>query len=136
MWFKRTPSGGWMASGFATGSYADGLAALGEERATELMLNQLSRDLPGASLERLRARLIATKSYDWAAAEWAGGGYSAPSFREADGDRAVYRRVEGEGRLFFAGEACEDACMTMSAALESGKRAADEILATQPRASL
>ena len=119
---------GWLASGFATGSYATALAALGDEGATDLLLRQLARDLPGASLARLRSRLVASKSCDWTDRKWVGGGYSAPSFREAKGARALYRRPEGSGCLYFAGEASEDSCMTMSAALESGRRAAAELL--------
>ena len=56
------------------------------------------------------------------------GSYSAPSLCELEGARAEYRRPEFGGRLCFAGEASEDAMMTMNAAISSGRRAAAEVL--------
>ena len=69
---------------------------------------------------------------DWAADPHTRGGYSTVSFDELPGARALYRRAEYGGRVAFAGEACEDAPMTMSAAIESGTRAAREVVGPCP----
>jgi hypothetical protein len=53
--------------------------------------------------------------------------YSAPSATELPGARAAYRETALGGLVGFAGEACEEACMTMNAALESGRRAARQV---------
>ena len=128
VWFKNIPDGSWFVSGFATGTYADALGALGEAAASDLLLLQLARSFPAAmSLESLRALLVASRLVDWSKEPYVGGGYSSPSFDEHEQDRALYRRPEWNGLLCFCGEATEDACMTMSAALESGKRAASEL---------
>ena len=78
-------------------------------------------------LSRLRARLVGAHVVDWAAEPWIGGGYSSPSFAELPHARAAYRSSLFGGLLSFCGEATEDACMTMSAAIESGRRAAREV---------
>ena len=144
--FEATPAGGWLATGFATGAYATALAALGEGPAAALMLEQLARVLPGGSSppggrppaaaaaalrSQLRRQLLATQLVDWSAsgAAHVRGGYSAPSFGELPRARALYRRPECGGALCFCGEATMDAMMTMSAAIESGRRAAAEVLA-------
>lgn len=132
IWFKRYADGRWLASGFATGAYADALAALGEDGASEIMLQQLARSLPEASLDALASQLVSRRLMDWSAEEYVGGGYSAPSFFEGERHRAIYRRTECGGSLSFCGEATEDACMTMSAAIESGRRAAAEVFEAQP----
>ena len=53
----------------------------------------------------------------------------ALAFGEASGARREYRKLEGGGRLAFAGEASQEAMMTMNAALDSGRRAAVQLLA-------
>ena len=80
-------------------------------------------------LSTLRARLCHAEVMDWQSEPWALGGYSAPSFGEAVGARAAYRQPACDGRVAFCGEATEDACMTMSAAIESGRRAARQVMA-------
>ena len=91
-------------------------------------------------LSALRARLCHSEVMDWSAEPWALGGYSAPSFGEVAGARAAYRQPACDGLVAFCGEATEDACMTMSAAIESGRRAARQVLArlqhAQPASTL
>ena len=129
MWFRRLRDGRWLASGFATGGYASALTARGEAAAVALALAQLARALPGEvdGAAALRARLVAARLVDWSACAHVRGGYSAPSFAEHRDARAVYRRAEWDGRLGFAGEASEEAMMTMSAAIDSGRRAARQV---------
>ena len=128
IWFRHTPHGGWLASGFATGAYAAALAALGEADAAALMMHQLAKTLPGAQLGTLHSQLESAIRCDWTGTPYVGGGYSAPSFREKAHHRALYRRPEQHGTLGFCGEATEEGCMTMSAAITSGRRAAAEVL--------
>ena len=141
MWFKRAVGGEWLASGFATGAYAAALASLGEPAAVDLMVAQLCRVLPGkvVGVSTLRRRLRAAKLVDWSADEHVLGGYSAPSFGEGETARLLYRRPEWRGArgpmLGFAGEASEDAMMTMSAAINSGRRAVANLAETLVPAS-
>jgi monoamine oxidase len=74
-----------------------------------------------------RRLFAAGQVVDWAADEWARGGYSSvpPS---AHGQRAVL--AQPDGALHFAGEATvfDNNPATVHGALHSGKRAAQEIL--------
>ena len=81
-----------------------------------------------ALLTALRANLCTSHLIDWASEPFALGGYSAPSFGELAGARAAYRATACDGKIAFCGEATEDAMMTMSAAITSGRRAAAELL--------
>mmetsp|Transcript_70931 Transcript_70931/g.117855 ORF Transcript_70931/g.117855 Transcript_70931/m.117855 type:complete len:464 (+) Transcript_70931:55-1446(+) len=127
IWIKRTRSGAWLVSGFATGSYAIALAKLTKACAMDIFLVQLASVLPGALLESLRNTLVHSIVFNWAAHPFIRGGYSAPSTREINGARAEYRQPEFAQRIAFAGEASEDAMMTMNSALVSGRRAAQEL---------
>ena len=153
LWFRSGNSGEWTASGFATGDFAAALGAMSQAAAAQAMLGQLAGVLSkvlaiavrahdtdrsdghfsGAEcdadelLSRLRARLVGAHVVDWAAEPWIGGGYSSPSFAELPHARAAYRSPSFGGLVSFCGEATEDACMTMSAAIESGRRAAQEV---------
>ena len=136
LWFKQKRTGEWIVSGFATGELAASLCARPTDKAVEALLQQLAEVLPhvfaaeGSNtaqpelLARLRASLIDAHVVDWAAEPWALGGYSCPAFGEAAEARSVYRA--SCELLCFCGEATEDSCMTMSAAIESGRRAASE----------
>jgi monoamine oxidase len=127
-WFTRSRGGGWLVSGFATGSYAVALAAMPRELLLSAFLRQLAAALPGATVEGLRGSLLHSTIFDWAAQPYIRGGYSAPSTSELPDARALYRKPEVGGRIVFAGEATEEAMMTMNAAIDSGRRAAAELL--------
>ena len=92
-------------------------------------LGQLAAVLPGSSLAALRGALRHASVTDWAKEPYIRGGYSTVSAEETPGARAAYRQPEWGGSLSFAGEATQDAMMTMSAAIDSGRRAATEVLA-------
>jgi monoamine oxidase len=165
-----------VASGFATGDFADAVSRLSHAEAAHALMAQLARLLPrlfdrmlaeadghtnanghtngnghtnaaaendadaaGAALaeaalaeavllERLRGSMVSAHVVDWAAEEWVGGGYSTLSVGEEPHARAAYRAPAHGGLVCFCGEATEDAMMTMSAAIESGRRAAAEVL--------
>jgi monoamine oxidase len=120
---------GVVVHGFATGDLADALSARTHEQVVDDFLRQLAAVLPGASLGRLRGALRHSAVTDWSQQPYVSGGYSTVSAGEALGARAAYRAPEWGGRLGFAGEATQDAMMTMSAAIDSGRRAAAEVLA-------
>eukprot|EP00966_Prymnesium_polylepis_P243770 5637591-Prymnesium_polylepis.1 len=97
--------------------------------AVDAFVWQLAEVLPGnPGLDALQRALLYAEVFDWASQPYVRGGYSAPSARELPGARSMYRRPEAGGRLVFAGEATEDAMMTMNAALDSGARAARELV--------
>jgi monoamine oxidase len=128
LWLRELANGHWLVSGFSTGDSAEALAALPLADALDGFLVQIAARLPGcAGVDTLRSRVAGVWRVDWASEEHVWGGYSSPSFAEAPGARAEYRRGEWGGALRFAGEASEEGSMTMSAALSSGQRAAVEL---------
>ncbi len=109
--------------GFITGPRAARLAAHGPEAALEQGIAALTA-IFGAAPRRLFA---AGEVVDWAADEWARGGYSSVP-PGAHGQRAVL--AQPAGALHFAGEATVFANnpATVHGALHSGRRAAGEII--------
>jgi len=112
-----------LLTGFITGPRAARLAAHGPEGALEQGIAALTA-IFGAAPRRLFA---AGQVVDWAADEWACGGYSSVP-PGAHGQRAVLARPDGA--LHFAGEATVFANnpATVHGALHSGVRAAQEII--------
>jgi monoamine oxidase len=110
-------------TGFITGPRAARLAAHGPERALDQGMAALAA-IFGAAPRRLFA---AGQVVDWAADEWARGGYSSVP-PGAHGQRAVL--AQPIGALHFAGEATVFANnpATVHGALHSGVRAAREIV--------
>jgi monoamine oxidase len=112
-----------LLTGFITGPRAERLAAYGAEGAIARGLTQLDGLFEGAP-----SRLFAAgQLVDWAADEWARGGYSSVP-PGAHGQRAVLARAVGP--LHFAGEATvvDNNPATVHGALHSGARAAAEII--------
>jgi monoamine oxidase len=112
-----------LLTGFITGPRAARLAAHGPEAALEQGMAALMA-IFGAAPRRLFA---AGQVVDWAADEWARGGYSSVP-PGAHGQRAVL--AQPAGALHFAGEATVFANnpATVHGALHSGVRAAREII--------
>jgi monoamine oxidase len=117
-----------LLTGFITGPRATQLATYGAEGAIARGLAQLDTLFEGAP-----SRLFAAgQLVDWAADEWARGGYSsAPP--GSHGQRAVLARAVGP--LHFAGEATvvDNNPATVHGALHSGGRAAAEVLRAKNR---
>ncbi|KAL1511359.1 hypothetical protein AB1Y20_006161 [Prymnesium parvum] len=119
----------WIVSGFATGDFAESLAAMPRDEANARFVAQLARVLPESpGLRALQQAQRYFDVFDWGAEPHVLGGYSAPSLEELPEARAIYRRSEAAGRVVFAGEATQESMMTMSAALDSGTRAATELI--------
>lgn len=76
----------------------------------------------------LRAQLLAAYCHDWQADPYSSGAYSYVTAGNAGARRALAAHVQNT--LFFAGEATDmEAAATVGGALDSGRRAAKEVLA-------
>jgi len=130
VWMRPRHGGrqGTVVHGFATGSFAEALGAMPEAEVVRSFVSQLARVLPGADLAAMRRTLVHAHVTDWAKERYIRGGYSTVSADERPDARALYRAPEWRGQLCFAGEATQDAMMTMNAAIDSGRRAAAELL--------
>jgi monoamine oxidase len=110
-------------SAFFSGDFAREMLALGEAAALEKGLDALREELGNSQIEPRFARWV-----NWVDDPYALGGYSItlPGYYEARQWLA-----QPTPPLYWAGEASvgHDACATVSGALESGLRAAQEILA-------
>jgi monoamine oxidase len=112
-----------LLTGFITGPRAVRLAAYGAEGAIARGLAQLDALFEGAPSQLFAAGQLV----DWAADEWARGGYSSVP-PGAHGQRNALARAVGP--LHFAGEATvvDNNPATVHGALHSGARAAAEII--------
>lgn len=112
--------------GFLAGRKARALAGKSQGEAIDAVLADLSRMMSSVDL---KAHLKAARFVDWTSDPYSRGGYSFPRV----GGGLAQRRVLAEpldGVLFFAGEATHYAgeYATVHGALESGERAAQEVL--------
>ena len=118
---------------FACGDLADALTReMSREEVLERALAQLDEMFGEHAGEPApsRARLVDWRFHDWASAPHVGGAYTHPSVGAA-GAREKLAASEWGGALVFAGEATHagvNPCM--QAAMETGIRAAEEILAS------
>jgi monoamine oxidase len=114
-----------LISCFATAQAAEYLDSLSEEDALAIGMEELSIML---NQPDLASHCLAAKRFSWAYQPYIGGGYAHVPARAADARIAL---AKPEGRLFFAGEATayNSNPQTVHGALESGWRAAKEILA-------
>jgi monoamine oxidase len=114
-----------LISCFATAEAAETLDSLSEEAALAIGMEELSTMLNQPDLAK---HCLAAKRYSWATQPFIGGGYAHVPAGAADARIAL---AKPEGKLFFAGEATayNSNPQTVHGALESGWRAAREILA-------
>lgn len=116
--------------GFIAGERATALSKMQPEAAVQKFLDQLD-EMFGSSQQQRPASAAYVKAhiFDWAQEPYVGGAYSYPSMGAEDGDREALA-APVDGTVFFAGEAthtCINPCM--QAALETGQRAARQVLA-------
>ena len=144
MWFQSFPSENvHIAVGFLVSSFADrfveAICSDGndsekskqqrEERATKLMVQQMAAMFRDAvSLEELHAAHVKTMVYDWKSDHpYIQGGYMYPKVGISPTDFQAL--AEPIGNVYFAGEATNtNACCTVQAAMETGLRAAKQIV--------
>jgi monoamine oxidase len=113
---------------WAGGPSAERLLRLGDEARIERALESLAGAL-GIAVQIPRRQLVGWRWHDWSRDPFARGAYSYPLVGGARAARALAKPL---GRtLFFAGEAtCPPPSNgTVEGAIESGERAAKEILA-------
>ena len=123
-----------LAVGFLTSKAADNLVHLLEgcvgqdrnEKAAQIVLLQLSQMFKFDKLD-VDDAYVSAIIYDWKSIPSIKGGYMYP---KVGIERRHFHRMAKsiDSQLFFAGEATNTgACCTVQAAMETGKRAADEI---------
>ena len=119
--------------GFATASFAQNLGYLSRSKLKITILNQLDR-MWGTEKDPHPARdsYVDMVVQDWTREKYIRGGYSSPSFNVTKEERA-YLASPLQQTVFFAGEAmCPTRYMVMHAALESGVKAARDIMTSVP----
>jgi monoamine oxidase len=107
-----------------SGTDARRLAARAPDERVRHVLAHLERVYPGAS-----AQVEATAAIDWDAEPWAHGAYAW--FKPGQLTSLMRPLTEPEGCIHFAGEHLASASGWMQGALESGLRAAREVLAAR-----
>jgi monoamine oxidase len=125
-WWTSAPLRSNVLVGWAGGHAADALLAEGAEAMKEHALQSMAAawDVPR---KRLDALLVGTFSHDWQADPWSRCAYSYAGVGGANAHAALAKNIAGT--LFFAGEATSgDQTGTVAGAIESGQRAAREIL--------
>lgn len=133
----RGPNAPWTITGFCVGDVARNMKSMDEKtivRLFQAQLNQMfgtNQDLTPAS-----RYCIGSTIFRWADQPFVRGGYSYPKLGSLGDRERLAKPVNNT--LFFSGEATSYTCEsgTINAALVTGKRAADQALATLPKAKL
>lgn len=127
-WWTTYPVDAPVITGWVAGPLRNQVEGAAGEALLDLALHSLSRVL-GASRSRIDQSLRGWHTHDWSRDPFALGGYSYV----LSGGTAAYRELAKplHNTLFFAGEATggQGHNATMEGALQSGKRAAQELLA-------
>jgi len=127
---KAEPQTPFYAVGFACASYADHIASIGEEKTYEEMLeilDNMTRGLSEANGHEKPAHhyFLGGAMFQWAHNPYVLGGYSTGSV-PIENRRLLAQPIQD--RIFFAGEATNESFMTVHGALQSGKRASQEVI--------
>ena len=125
-WWTASPVRSPILTGWAGGRAAEALLAEGEDALTDRGLDSLSRAWP-IPRRRLDALLAGTYHHNWQRDPYSRGAYSYAGVG-GSGAHAILGKPM-RGTLFFAGEATSgDETGTVAGAIESGRRAARELL--------
>ena len=125
-WWTTAPVRSPVLTGWAGGHAADALLADGPAAVTDRALDALGRTF-GMRRSRLDALFAGSWTHDWQRDPFSRGAYSYAGVGGHGAHRALARPLEET--LFFAGEATSsDQTGTVAGAIESGKRAALEVL--------
>jgi monoamine oxidase len=127
-WWTAAPNSAPVMTAWAAGPKA---IKLGADRLTDLALSDLGRVFK-LSESQLRERLVSTHCHDWQADPYARGAYSYVAAGGLDASEHMTRPYADS--LFFAGEHTdvEGHWGTVHAALNSGLRAARQMLQSRP----
>jgi len=133
-WFRESigDAKAHVAVGFATGAYADALAALGEAGAVAAARTQLADMFGPAHARALASTFEAGMFHDWAAEPFIRGAYSFPLKGCTEADWRALAAPSGDGGngvVAWCGEhtAWPGGGMTMHVAIDTGRRAADHV---------
>ncbi len=131
-WWTHAPVHVPMLNAWAGGPAADELFEHGQMEIVDRALASLSR-LLGLSRSAAKKSLLASHLHDWKHDPYARGAYAHPLVGGADAARELARPLAKT--LFFAGEATAPMpdIGTVPGAIESGRRAAREVIASLPR---
>ncbi len=125
-WWTTAPVRSPILTGWAGGPAADALLAEGAEAMTDRGLDALSRSW-NVPRRRLDSLLTGTFTHDWQRDPYSRGAYSYAAVGGSGAHAALAKPLRGT--LFFAGEATSgDETGTVAGAIESGRRAARELL--------
>lgn len=125
-WWTAAPARSPVVVGWAGGHAADALLAEGVDNRTDRGLDAMAKAwcVPRRKLDAL---LTGTFTHDWQSDPYSRGAYSYAGVGGSEAHAALARPLRGT--LFFAGEATSgDETGTVAGAIESGRRAAREIL--------
>ena len=127
-WWTPPDPAATMLTGWAGGPYAARLSGMAEDELAELAVRSLA-DALGVSAKDVSSRLGACHLHDWSVDPLARGGYTYVGVGGSEAHRTLAAPVADT--LYFAGEAtCGGGYnATMEGALQSGRRAAAELLA-------
>lgn len=130
-WWTTAPLRSPILIGWAGGPAADALLAEGIDAAVDRGLDALSRAF-GLPRRKVEGMLEGAFTHDWQSDPFSRGAYSYPAVGGANAHRLLSRPLRQT--LFFAGEATSgDQTGTVAGAIESGERAAREILRKELR---
>jgi monoamine oxidase len=127
-WWTTYPVEAPVLTGWVAGPLVAGLGGVRGDGLLPLALSSLAGTL-GISAERVRQQLRGWHNHDWSADPFARGGYSYVLSGGTGAPRELAEPINNT--LFFAGEATcgQGHNATMEGALQSGRRAAEELLA-------
>ena len=117
-----------LLAGWVGGPPADRLAAVGRDQLLDLAIGSLAGAL-ALPRQTVQAQLVNFWFHDWDSDPFSRGGYTYVGVGGLDAHRVLAAPVQGT--LFFAGEATcgRGTNATMEGALQSGRRAAREVIA-------
>jgi monoamine oxidase len=125
VWWSAHPMKSPFLVGWSGGPPGAELSKQTPDRILEIALNELGAAF-GISYRRLKARVRRSWIQNWERDPYARGAYSYALVGGAEAGDALARPIEGT--LFFAGEATATVTGTVEGALQSGRRAARQVL--------
>ncbi|HET7434405.1 MAG TPA: NAD(P)/FAD-dependent oxidoreductase [Thermoanaerobaculia bacterium] len=132
-WWTFAPLRAPILTGWAGGHAADALLAEGPETMIDRALDSMSRAFC-MKRKKLNALLVGTWTHDWQSDPYARGAYSYATVGGENAHQTMAKPIRRT--LFFAGEGTSsDQTGTVAGALESGTRAARDVLRALPVSS-
>ena len=127
-WWTQPQAGSRLLTGWLAGGRMRAFLQLNEQQRVDACLRSLA-GIFSMDMEALRKNMTAVRIVDWAESPYVRGGYSYDTVGAADAKARLSASVEGT--IWFAGEALYEGIApgTIEAALTSGEKVAEKILA-------